>query len=142
MFLLTDPNSESRIPLLMSLDIYVPRDERFGHLKMSDFLAYALKSLVQFIRPELQALFDKTPSEFDSFQDVYNLYEGGIPLPEGFLKDISDNIPLPMIKEIFRTDGEQFLRFPVPKVIESRGLYIVYISRHILYVIFNYIYYF
>ncbi|KAK9931981.1 hypothetical protein M0R45_019234 [Rubus argutus] len=115
----TDPNSESRIPLLMSLDIYVPRDERFGHLKMSDFLAYALKSLVQFIRPELQALFDKTPSEFDSFQDVYNLYEGGIPLPEGFLKDISDNIPLPMIKEIFRTDGEQFLRFPVPKVIEK-----------------------
>ncbi|KAM5554020.1 hypothetical protein ABKV19_025985 [Rosa sericea] len=103
----------------MSLDIYVPRDERFGHLKMSDFLAYALKSLVQFIRPELQAVFDKTPNEFDSFQDVLNLYEGGFPLPEGLLKDIGDNIPLPMIKEIFRTDGERFLRFPVPQVIKE-----------------------
>ncbi|KAF5952225.1 hypothetical protein HYC85_010169 [Camellia sinensis] len=40
----TDPESESRLALLMSLNIYVPRDERFGHLKMSDFLAYALKS--------------------------------------------------------------------------------------------------
>ncbi|KAM5554019.1 putative linoleate 9S-lipoxygenase 5 [Rosa sericea] len=115
----TNPNCESRIPLLMSLDIYVPRDERFGHLKMSDFLAYALKSLVQFIRPELQAVFDKTPNEFDSFQDVLNLYEGGFPLPEGLLKDIGDNIPLPMIKEIFRTDGERFLRFPVPQVIKE-----------------------
>ncbi|XP_061994712.1 probable linoleate 9S-lipoxygenase 5 [Rosa rugosa] len=115
----TDPNCESRIPLLMSLDIYVPRDERFGHLKMSDFLAYALKSLVQFVRPELQAVFDKTPNEFDSFQDVLNLYEGGFPLPEGLLKDIGDNIPLPMIKEIFRTDGERFLRFPVPQVIKE-----------------------
>lgn len=115
----TDPSSESRIPLLMSLDIYVPRDERFGHLKMSDFLAYALKSIAQFIRPELEALFDPTPNEFDSFEDVLKLYEGGIEVPEGFLKDIGDNIPLEMIKEIFRTDGAQFLKFPTPQVIKG-----------------------
>ncbi|KAL6278608.1 hypothetical protein ACE6H2_022209 [Prunus campanulata] len=115
----TDSNSESRIPLLMSLNIYVPRDERFGHLKLSDFLAYALKSIVQFIRPELEALFDKTPSEFDSLEDVLKLYKGGIPLPEGLLKDIGDNIPAEMLKEIFRTDGAQLLRFPMPQVIEE-----------------------
>ncbi|XP_008246455.1 PREDICTED: probable linoleate 9S-lipoxygenase 5 [Prunus mume] len=115
----TDSNSESRIPLLLSLNIYVPRDERFGHLKLSDFLAYALKSIVQFIRPELEALFDKTPSEFDSLEDVLKLYEGGIPLPEGLLKDIGDNIPAEMLKEIFRTDGAQLLRFPMPQVIEE-----------------------
>ncbi|KAI5326440.1 hypothetical protein L3X38_035514 [Prunus dulcis] len=115
----TDPNSESRIPLIMSLNVYVPRDERFGHLKLSDFLAYALKSIVQFIRPELEALFDKTPNEFDSFEDVLKLYIGGIPLPEGLLKDIGDNIPAEMLKEIFRTDGAQLLRFPMPQVIEE-----------------------
>nr|CAB94852.1 lipoxygenase [Prunus dulcis] len=115
----TDSNSESRIPLLMSLNIYVPRDERFGHLKLSDFLAYALKSIVQFIRPELEALFDKTPNEFDSLEDVLKLYKGGIPLPEGLLKDIGDNIPAEMLKEIFRTDGAQLLRFPMPQVIEE-----------------------
>ncbi|XP_021817418.1 probable linoleate 9S-lipoxygenase 5 isoform X2 [Prunus avium] len=115
----TDSNSESRLPLLMSLNIYVPRDERFGHLKLSDFLAYALKSIAQFIRPELEALFDKTPNEFDSFEDVLKLYEGGIPLPEGLLKDIGDNIPAEMLKEIFRTDGAQLLRFPMPQVIKE-----------------------
>ncbi|KAG5577432.1 hypothetical protein H5410_057566 [Solanum commersonii] len=66
----TDPKSESRIPLLMSLDIYVPRDERFGHIKLSNFLTYALKSIVQFLIPEFQALFDSTPDEFDSFEDI------------------------------------------------------------------------
>ncbi|CAL9003385.1 unnamed protein product [Prunus brigantina] len=115
----TDSNSESRLPLLMSLNIYVPRDERFGHLKLSDFLAYALKSIAQFIRPELEALFDKTPNEFDSFEDVLKLYEGGIPLPEGLLKDIGDNIPAEMLKEIFRTDSAQLLRFPMPQVIKA-----------------------
>ncbi|PQQ06498.1 putative linoleate 9S-lipoxygenase 5 isoform X2 [Prunus yedoensis var. nudiflora] len=117
----TDSNSESRLPLLMSLNIYVPRDERFGHLKLSDFLAYALKSIAQFIRPELEALFDKTPNEFDSFEDVLKLYEGGIPLPEGLLKDIGDNIPAEMLKEIFRTDGAQLLRFPMPQRINLLG---------------------
>ncbi|XP_050371801.1 probable linoleate 9S-lipoxygenase 5 [Argentina anserina] len=119
----TDPNSESKLPLVdtMRLNIYVPRDERFGHLKMSDFLAYALKALAHSVRPALQAMFDLklTPNEFDSFEEVLNLYEGGFPLPEGFLKNIRDNIPLPMIKEIFRTDGERFLKFPVPSVIKE-----------------------
>lgn len=115
----TDPNSESRLHLLRSLNIYVPRDERFGHLKMSDFLAYALKSVVQVLKPEFEALFDKTPSEFDSFKDIYDLYEGGIKVPEAILKDITKNIPAEMLKEIFRTDGEQILKFPMPQVIKG-----------------------
>lgn len=104
----------------MSLNIYVPRDERFGHLKMADFLAYALKSIAQFIKPELEALFDSTPNEFDSFDDVLKLYEGGIQLPDGpWLENIRQNIPLEMLKEIFRTDGERLFKFPVPQVIQG-----------------------
>ncbi|KAM3375001.1 putative linoleate 9S-lipoxygenase 5 [Capsicum galapagoense] len=115
-----DPKSESRIPLLMSLDIYVPRDERFGHIKLSDFLTYALKSIVQFLIPEFQALFDSTPDEFDSFEDVLRLYEGGIKLPQGpFLKALTDSIPLPILKEIIRTDGEGKFKFPTPQVIQA-----------------------
>ncbi|KAL5980902.1 Lox9p [Asimina triloba] len=112
-----DPNSESRLRLL-SLDIYVPRDERFGHLKMSDFLAYALKSIVQVLVPELQALFDKTPNEFDSFQDVLNLYEGGVHNSPA-LQKIKNMIPLEMIKELGRSDGECLLKFPMPQVIQA-----------------------
>ncbi|XP_015968584.1 probable linoleate 9S-lipoxygenase 5 [Arachis duranensis] len=115
----SDVNTESRLNLLLSLDIYVPRDERFGHLKMADFLAYALKAIVQVLKPELESLFDKTPNEFDSLEDVLKIYEGGIKVPEGILKDIRDNIPLEMLKEILNSDGGGFLEYPMPQVIQA-----------------------
>ncbi|KAK6915577.1 Lipoxygenase, C-terminal [Dillenia turbinata] len=116
----TGPNTESRLPAVMGLDIYVPRDERFGRLKMSDFLAYGLKSITQFLVPELKSLFDSTPDEFDNFKDVMNLYEGGIKLPKGPLLDnLLGSIPLEMLKELLRTDGEAFLKFPTPRVIQG-----------------------
>ncbi|XP_059652436.1 probable linoleate 9S-lipoxygenase 5 isoform X2 [Cornus florida] len=115
-----DPKSESRLPLIKSLNIYVPRDERFGHLKMSDFLAYALKSIVQFLKPEFEALCDSTPNEFDTIEDTLKLYEGGFKLPDGPLLDsIKENIPLEMLKELIRTDGEGYSRFPMPQVIQE-----------------------
>ena len=112
-FICTDPNSESR-----SGSVYIPRDEAFGHLKSSDFLTYGLKSVSQDVIPALQSGFDTnfTPDEFDSFDDVRDLYEGGIKLPTDVLSKIS---PLPVTKEIFRTDGEQSLKFPTPKVIQG-----------------------
>ncbi|KAK3418568.1 hypothetical protein EUGRSUZ_H04495 [Eucalyptus grandis] len=115
----TDPNTESRVPVLMSLDIYVPRDERFGHLKMSDFLAYALKAVAQLLKPELESLYDSTPTEFDSFKDVLKLYEGGIKLPSPLLESLEESIPLEMIKELVRTDGEGLLEYPIPQVIKE-----------------------
>lgn len=115
----TDPEIESRIPLVKSLDIYVPRDERFGHLKLSDFLAYALKAISQFIKPGLEELFEGTPGEFDSLQDVLDLYEGGFPVPEGLFEAIRENVAAPLLKEIFRTDGERLFKFPSPQVIKG-----------------------
>ncbi|XP_062084763.1 probable linoleate 9S-lipoxygenase 5 [Humulus lupulus] len=115
----TDRNTETRLNLALSLNIYAPRDERFGHLKLADFLAYALKSIGQFLKPEIEDLFNSTPNEFDSIEDVFKLYEGGVDVPEGLLKSVRDNIPAEMLKEIFRTDGERFLKFPVPQVIKE-----------------------
>ena len=88
-------------------------------MKLADFLAYALKSIGQFLKPELEDLFNSTPNEFDSIEDVFKLYEGGVDVPEGLLKSVRDNIPAEMLKEIFRTDGEKFLKFPVPQVIKG-----------------------
>ncbi|KAL3631697.1 Lox4p [Castilleja foliolosa] len=114
------PKSESRIPLYQSLSIYVPRDERFSQMKMSDFVAYALKSIFQFLAPEFEALFDKTPTEFDSFEDVLKLYEGGIEVPNGsLLEKIRKSIPFEMIKELLRSDGEKSFKFPLPQVIKE-----------------------
>ncbi|KAM7255771.1 hypothetical protein ACFE04_011512 [Oxalis oulophora] len=114
----TDPRTESRLPLL-NLNIYVPRDERFSHIKFSDFLAYALKSLVQVLVPEVTSLCDKTINEFDSFEDVLNLYEGGIKLPsEQTLSKLRECIPWEILKELVRNDGERLLKFPIPEVIK------------------------
>ncbi|KAJ4955527.1 hypothetical protein NE237_012310 [Protea cynaroides] len=115
-----DPNTESRLPLILSLNIYVPRDERFGHLKLSDFLAYALKSIVQFLLPELEVFCDKTPNEFDTFQDILDLYEKGIQLPnDPKLDDVENKIPLELLKELVRSDGEKLLKFPLPQMIKE-----------------------
>ncbi|XP_042417971.1 probable linoleate 9S-lipoxygenase 5 isoform X2 [Zingiber officinale] len=111
----SDRRTESRLPLL-SLDIYVPRDERFGHLKMADFLGYTLKALTQSLLPALNAVFDFTPMEFDTFQDVLNLYDGGLRLPQ--LDDTRDQVPVEMLRELVRTDGDSVLKLPLPSVIQ------------------------
>lgn len=130
--IVTDPNTESRLPLL-SLNIYVPRDERFDHLKFSDFLAYAVKSLFQILLPELKSIFDKTINEFDTLQDVLNLYEGGIKLPTGpTLGKVRECIPWELLKELVRNDGEQFLKFPVPDVISSMYRIFLCFTRHLM----------
>ncbi|MCD7446598.1 Arachidonate 5-lipoxygenase [Datura stramonium] len=67
-----------------------------------------------------EALFDKTPSEFDSFEDVLKLYEGGIKLPSRpLLKAIIDSIPLEILKDILQTDGQGILKYPTPQVIQE-----------------------
>jgi linoleate 9S-lipoxygenase len=117
----TDPNTESKLNPLEILNVYVPRDERFDHLKMSDVVAYALKIIAQFLKPELEAQFNRTPNDFDSLEDVLKLYDGGIELPKGLLENIRESIPLETLKEIFRTDGQRLLKFPVPQVIKGNG---------------------
>ncbi|GMI96000.1 Arabidopsis thaliana lipoxygenase 5 [Hibiscus trionum] len=114
-----DSKTESRL-FLLNLNIYVPRDEQFSQVKFSDFVAYALKSLFQVLVPEIAALCDKTINEFDSFQDVLDLYEGGIKLPsDATIKKIRDCLPWELIRELVRNDGERLMKFPMPAVIKE-----------------------
>ncbi|XP_013751559.2 linoleate 9S-lipoxygenase 5 [Brassica napus] len=115
----SDPKSESRLALL-NLNIYVPRDERFSHVKFSDFLAYALKSVTQVLVPEIASICDKTINEFDSFEDVFHLYDGSIKLANGHtISKLRDIIPWEMFRELVRNDGERFLKFPLPDVLKQ-----------------------
>ncbi|KAK9137304.1 hypothetical protein Sjap_007898 [Stephania japonica] len=114
------PDSESRLPLYR-VDIYVPRDERFGHLRVADFLGYAVKALVQLLVPEGTNI-DSTPNEFDNIQDVTDLYEKGFKLPAGLRSTVRDYMPSETIRELLRTDGENLFRFPIPQVIKEDKL--------------------
>ncbi|QCE02438.1 lipoxygenase [Vigna unguiculata] len=106
-----DCKSEKR-----SSKIYVPRDEHFGHLKSSDFLSFGIKSISRNVWPHLKPRLDSNISkdEFESFDEVHDLSEGGIKLPLDTISKISS---LPLLQEIFRTDGENVLKFSVPHVI-------------------------
>ncbi|CAO1943772.1 unnamed protein product [Urochloa humidicola] len=114
-----DPNSETRL-FLLNLNIYVPRDERFGHLKMSDFLGYSLKAIIEAVLPTLKTFIDDTPMEFDSFEDILGLYEHD---PEGpnhpIIAEIRKKIP-----EFFRSimpngSHDHPLKMPLPDIIKS-----------------------
>ena len=114
-----DPNTESRL-FLLNLNIYVPRDEKFAQVKFSDFIAYAIKSIGQVLVPEIKAVFDKTFNEFDTYDDVLSVYETRTQLPDDkSLAKIKDCVPWELLRELIRSDGERFLNFPVPEVIQG-----------------------
>ncbi|CAK9186384.1 unnamed protein product [Ilex paraguariensis] len=113
-----DPHTESRLPL-PNLGIYVPRDERFNHVKFSDLFACVLKAIGQLLASEI-SLFDTTPTEFNNFKAVLKLYEGGIRLPNWqTLTKLRERIPWEMLKELLRNDGEALFKFPMPDVIKE-----------------------
>uniref|UniRef100_A0A0D9VXV1 Lipoxygenase n=1 Tax=Leersia perrieri TaxID=77586 RepID=A0A0D9VXV1_9ORYZ len=114
----TDANSESRLSLVQQ--IYVPRDERFGHLKMADFLGYSIKAITEGIVPAIRTYVDTTPGEFDSFQDIINLYEGGLKLPDvPALEELRKRFPLQLIKDLLPAAGDYILKLPIPQIIKE-----------------------
>jgi linoleate 9S-lipoxygenase len=98
----------------------VPRDERFSQVKFSDFIGYAAKSLIQVLVAGATSVFDKTPTEFDKFEDVHKLYNDGVGLPEGVsLTKLRKCVPWDLFQEITRSDGDTLYNFPLPDVIKG-----------------------
>ncbi|WVZ25370.1 hypothetical protein V8G54_003914, partial [Vigna mungo] len=59
---------------------YVPRDEDFSQQKTLEFLELSKKALGGKVRPLLLSLYSKTTSnEFNSFEEMLKMYEGGNP---------------------------------------------------------------
>ncbi|KAF7845018.1 putative linoleate 9S-lipoxygenase 5 [Senna tora] len=100
--------------------IYVPRDERFAELKKKDFDMYKAKSAINVLKPKLKSLFKSEEAEFNSFNDVLNLYKGRFMYPNG-LKDISKYVP-PIMKQFFQIESEHVFRFPVPQLIAANEI--------------------
>ncbi|XVF06077.1 hypothetical protein REPUB_Repub06bG0017300 [Reevesia pubescens] len=108
----SDPSCESRLPLQDSLFIYVPKDEKFSHVKLSDVLAYGLQALPQNIFPLFEAYCGNPPKEFTSFDEVLSLYGGAFTniILDDRLKQLLFDYPMPQVirddKDAWRTDAE------------------------------------
>ncbi|CAD6266679.1 unnamed protein product [Miscanthus lutarioriparius] len=113
----TDPGSESRLTLVNG-DIYVPRDERFGDIKKSDFYVYAIKALVNAVVPAIKVLCEGV--EFDSFKDITRLYEGGIQLPKiPALEELRKKFQFQLAKGVLPVGGDYLLKHPMPQLIKE-----------------------
>ncbi|KAL2942071.1 putative linoleate 9S-lipoxygenase 5 [Bienertia sinuspersici] len=115
----TDPETETRLSLLKGRDIYIPRDEKFGHIKLSDFFGDTVKSLTQGIFGMLDSVFDLTPKEFDSLNDVMDMHEGLITLPDSpSLNKLRRKVPTKFLKALFRSDGAALMNYPMPDIVK------------------------
>lgn len=99
----------------MSFGIYVPRDEKFAPLKMTDFVSIALKVIIQLLVPELESLGNISLNDFNSFEEILKIYGGGINLPDDLLLRSSTE----MLKEFIQIAGQEFLKYPMPQVIKG-----------------------
>lgn len=126
-FLIVDPNTESQESSIEGLGVYVPRDEQFSDEKFSQFVGYGLKSVFQYVVQDISDVSGLIRNEFDSFNDVSEIYSGGIKLPKcNLVKRLYDNIPLNFLNEILPNDGEGLFKFPTPQVIQGPQILIIF----------------
>ncbi|KAM3240209.1 hypothetical protein ACQJBY_053730 [Aegilops geniculata] len=120
--MVTDPTCESRNVLPVLQQFYVPRDENFNHLKKADFTAYLIKAISGGILPLLRQQFDSvSPREFDDFEDMYKLYEGGLKIPDiPALDELFKSFP--PLRSIMPAGGDFLLKMPMPHVIKEDKL--------------------
>ncbi|CAA2956206.1 probable linoleate 9S-lipoxygenase 5 isoform X2 [Olea europaea subsp. europaea] len=114
-----DPKIETRL-LLLNLNIYVPRDERFSQVKFSEFICSSFNSLGQVLIPEIGAVFNKTINEFDNLQDIHKLYKEENNLPDSRpLRNTRECLPWESFKELLHVSGGRPFKFPKPDIIKN-----------------------
>jgi len=104
---------------VLSLNVYVPRDELFGHRKFADYLFYSLKAVGHVLQAGIKALFDKTPTEFDCLEDTLKLYKHETKLHNATSLVEEKKTGLSMLKEFLRIDKILHLKFPLPHIIKG-----------------------
>ncbi|KAH7439970.1 hypothetical protein KP509_04G085100 [Ceratopteris richardii] len=125
---MTKADAKSEKPTELLEFVYVPRDERFDHVKRSDFLGSSIKSFVHEVLPTIEEFLQRN-DDFDNFKDIKRLYESGISLPILDLKSVlSAAEKASEFKDPFEVIGEltdenssdgSLLKFPQPQVIQD-----------------------
>lgn len=97
----------------LSLNIYVPRDELFNHVKFKDFLTYGGTAIVRVIIPEIASVLARPFNEFNSFKHVLEVYK------DSAEERSRECMPWKILKG-------QFHKYPIPHVIEGTYVFSFY----------------
>ncbi|WOL04136.1 linoleate 9S-lipoxygenase A [Canna indica] len=106
---------------IINLDFYVPPDDRFSPLKLSEFISSSIRAVVHFVIPEVKSLFEGSIKNFDSFGQLSkDLYTQRKSFLESVVRErIKDLVPEELYGEVVRVTKENPIKFPVPQVIAT-----------------------
>ncbi|KAJ8465789.1 hypothetical protein OPV22_028341 [Ensete ventricosum] len=107
---------------LINLDFYVPPDDRFSPVKLSEFISNSIRAIVHFVIPEVKSVFEGSIRNFESFgqmrKDLYSSHRRSI-LEGVVMEKLKALLPEEFIKEVVRVVKENPLKFPIPEVIAA-----------------------
>ncbi|KAH9326873.1 hypothetical protein KI387_007051 [Taxus chinensis] len=112
----TDRKFES-LPLLPTTQFFIPPDEKFPHINLSDYRANLVRAFAKKVVPTLKSIFG---DKFDSLEDVKAIYSKGIPSSINSVMELSrDLIPLQMVKGLLSTQDQALINYRRPQVFEA-----------------------
>nr|QPA19686.1 13-lipoxygenase [Taxus x media] len=104
------------LPLLPTTQLYVPPDEAFPDMKLSDFWANLVRAFAHSVVPTLKTICNRQSNWMEDFTAIYSK---GIPSSINSVIPHSRNIhPRLVVKGLFRTQEKALLRFGRPEIID------------------------
>lgn len=109
----------------INLDFYVPPDERFSHIKLSEFISNSIQAVVHFVIPELKSLFQGDLLNFESLDQIkkdfyYN--ERNQVFESMVMEKLKVLLPHDLFKKVSKMIKEKPIKFPVPQVIAGKQI--------------------
>ncbi|KAG5514887.1 hypothetical protein RHGRI_036064 [Rhododendron griersonianum] len=109
----------------ITLDMYVPPDERVSPQKLSELISNSIQASLHFILPEAKLLFtNASTGSFESFDEIRDLFTSSrSQVLEGWVADkLKSMLPPEIFKKITRASKENLTKFPLPQVIAGNEL--------------------
>ncbi|XP_059065058.1 linoleate 9S-lipoxygenase A-like [Cryptomeria japonica] len=111
----TDPKSESP----SSSSVFIPLDERLPHADYTDIGSHTLEASLSALIPKIESKFSP---EFESLDEIKDLYVRGLPNPLNSLKSIGKAFKSPfkfVQKLIEKAEDSPLINFPRPQVFDA-----------------------
>ncbi|KAH9326864.1 hypothetical protein KI387_007042 [Taxus chinensis] len=112
---ITDRKFESRpLPIFQ---FYIPLDEKFPHINLSDYTGNLVKAFAQNLAPTLKTVFG---DKFVSLKHVNEIYSKGLPKVLNNVMELTKGlVPFQIGKALLNTDDQALINFRRPQIFEA-----------------------